>query len=906
MFKCLCGGGTINNNPTNSKLASNAASNSIDHMPPDKMNKSQQKPHSPSKPKSKSKSKAKTKKKSNHTLDPNKKTEHEIAMTQLPSTSNQTTPSPGHKHKHPHLNGLSKASKKNIITASETENDDTTITSPSNTHRPKPKHVRKRTHPYKSRGDPHSSFSGTTSPIASPTIASGSISDYFVYENFEFSIETFDFNLHYKFLIELAIKCLDMGPETLSPSIFFKHQAIVCCVAILHQNNHKKVPKSCHKELINNVIGFCICYPHANCRPYPDSVWMIGFLCADHHRIRTYNSQYLVCEALMRSSYCLINPKLHTPLPTLSPSLKAHLKRTRDTKLYLNSHPIHREECELKETEIMDQKTKKKKRKPRDKGIGIYAPYHHKKAQQLYEALGFEKIAKISNYYSTDRAFLDEFYSNHSEEYKEKNNKKLSSDAYLYCRGDLAHCRLLLGMEYFNYKKWPKLATTNGAEDVAPKKKEVDDIKEDKGKEKEKKKRHHGPKILEEYLQERIAKYHAKQNEQLLRTKQQQQNKYSQQNNTNVNSVATVHKSTNQSSRNVVVNKASDKHVNRQEIVHHTNTANKAHHSSQNVNTSHRTSNPYNHHQNYQGHRSSGHGGYDKRMRYKQQSANTHQQTKRSSGHAAAAGYYDDYHEAGHVQGTSMNGTLSPNMNALHKNASLASDGGGGGKSSRHSSAANSQISHHNYHAAHNSGHYYHPHAQAHPHSAYHHQQRPTYTQSSNAGSSGGQRSSVTPTPTYHNDVTHSQAIYNPPYLSNVSTASHASAYTHSMAEDHGIPRGNSFYSTASSHHSHQSNASMHSDHPYHHPQGSYHRHSSHQSHPHTHYHMSHPSHQSHHSGHHHDAVYGHPNQHRHPSHHKHHESYNDDPYQHHSQKPTRNKRYTRSSRHSSHKKLPQ
>merc|ERR1739848_975790 len=49
---------------------------------------------------------------------------------------------------------------------------------------------------------------------------------------------------------------------------------------------------------------------------------------------------------------------------------------------------------------------KKSVKSSRDKGIGIYAPFHHKRAQQLYESLGFEKIAKIGNYYTTDRALF--------------------------------------------------------------------------------------------------------------------------------------------------------------------------------------------------------------------------------------------------------------------------------------------------------------------------------------------------------------------------------------------------------------------------------------------------------------------------------------------------------------------
>eukprot|EP01083_Nonionella_stella_P082349 227300_1 len=67
---------------------------------------------------------------------------------------------------------------------------------------------------------------------------------------------------------------------------------------------------------------------------------------------------------------CPINPKLYTPLPKLSPSLKAYLKETRDTKFYLNSHPRHKEDEELKEKEIVDKKTKKKNAKHSSKSDG--------------------------------------------------------------------------------------------------------------------------------------------------------------------------------------------------------------------------------------------------------------------------------------------------------------------------------------------------------------------------------------------------------------------------------------------------------------------------------------------------------------------------------------------------------
>eukprot|EP01083_Nonionella_stella_P082347 227297_1 len=60
---------------------------------------------------------------------------------------------------------------------------------------------------------------------------------------------------------------------------------------------------------------------------------------------------------------CPINPKLYTPLPKLSPSLKAYLKETRDTKFYLNSHPRHKEDEELKEKEIVDKNKEKEPHK---------------------------------------------------------------------------------------------------------------------------------------------------------------------------------------------------------------------------------------------------------------------------------------------------------------------------------------------------------------------------------------------------------------------------------------------------------------------------------------------------------------------------------------------------------------
>jgi len=291
----------------------------------------------------------------------------------------------------------------------------------------------------------------------------------------------------------------------------------------LQENNGRKVPNSYHPKkefknkpkhnninykereqiLLNNMIGFAVSYPHSNCRPYPDSVWMLGWLCTDYHRVRSLDSQYLIIEALIRRSLMEINPKSINKMPAISTNLKKHLRG-------------------FKEEELTEKNIeKKKKKKHRDKGIGLYAPYYHKKTQQLYESLGFEKIAKIGNYYTTDTALFDSFYI---EECVVEINEKYKNDAFLYCRGDLAHCRLLLGMEYFNYKKWPK------RNEIDTEKEHNEQKKEEKNTEQTIKKKH-GPKILEEYLQRRIADYHAKQQKEHLLLRQNKNKKSSSKSN---------------------------------------------------------------------------------------------------------------------------------------------------------------------------------------------------------------------------------------------------------------------------------------------------------------------------------------------------------------------------------------
>jgi hypothetical protein len=207
---------------------------------------------------------------------------------------------------------------------------------------------------------------------------------------------------HYKFLIELAIKCLHIGTKELSPSLFLKHNRIKCVVAILHSNNGKNVPISYltrnkhsnshpHKSnkkilphshrseqreqcLLNNLIGFTLLYPHSNCRPYPDSVWMLGWQCIDYHRIRMNDSQNIVIEAMMRKSFQLINPHSdRLSAQYASETLKRYCRNYSDF-------------C------CRQQREEDNNTKQRD-SIGIYAPLYHKNAQTVYEAIGYEKIA---------------------------------------------------------------------------------------------------------------------------------------------------------------------------------------------------------------------------------------------------------------------------------------------------------------------------------------------------------------------------------------------------------------------------------------------------------------------------------------------------------------------------------
>jgi len=135
-------------------------------------------------------------------------------------------------------------------------------------------------------------------------------------------------------------------------------------------------------------------------------------------RIRSYNCQYYVIEALIRRCFTVINPNSVGTLPEISLNLKAHLienKKNNNKGIHSIHHIIkgnklsdldEKEEDEMNRKKVDESQTDnksleftqsrsrvnnierkkkdtKKKKKARDKGIGIYAPYHHKKAQQI-------------------------------------------------------------------------------------------------------------------------------------------------------------------------------------------------------------------------------------------------------------------------------------------------------------------------------------------------------------------------------------------------------------------------------------------------------------------------------------------------------------------------------------------
>jgi len=569
-----------------------------------------------------------------------------------PTMSTTSVPPSHHHHLHPdELPSPNKLNHNHIV-----EEDDEYALSASataNSIHSIPRSQRKRTHPYKSR-DPHkgsiaslNTIGGgggltkhingiTTTSIAayddrgnplSSSMANNKpmacLDDYFIDDDFRFSIEPFDFNTHYKFLLELGIKCLDQGPEVLNPHLFFAHNDIECVVAVLRENHGRKVPTSYYREpaatttrarkhqntkkrrkrkqaqaqepllqsygdereevALNHLLGFAICYPHTNCLPYPDSVWMVGWLCVDHHRMRLVRSQYDVIEALLRECMRVVNPNSTTAMPVMSDRLRVRLREKKNggggnnsktlmTRNKLSDLDEKDEETELAEDEktmtqtqtqtqttneliisrsrakdisassnVSKESRARRKAKKRDKGIGLYAPLQHAAAQALYESLGFEKIAKIANYYSTDESFLGAYFANGEGDDRHMHqppHQPFNSNAYLYCRGDLSHCRLLLGMEYFNYKKWPKPPAENEEETVgavvaAAVETDGNNGDKDKAKEKakeqeqQKKKKHYGPKILEEYLQSRIKQQH--QQEHAALKQQQKQQKRGQQ-----------------------------------------------------------------------------------------------------------------------------------------------------------------------------------------------------------------------------------------------------------------------------------------------------------------------------------------------------------------------------------------
>jgi len=1139
MFKCLCGGSAATD------VIDNHDDKYDPHSTPNGLHSTEMVAYTGSSPQS--------------TPKPNPNPAGMTSMTPLKPTTvtNSMTSSSHPMGSHPPSTATHSHPPNAIAAVQDDDDDDPSIgsKSPSSyTTKSRPsrtKHVRKRTHPYKSR-DPHKgSLSARMSPASPRSLRSGrnvtysmddgdevplsarsgtsshrsqfqpapSLNDYYVFDEFAFSIETFDFNAHYKFVLEVAIKCLHQGLDTLNPQIFFRHNEMRCVVAVLQENNHKKVPSSFWKDIpskskanakskrisksrqkrsktqrdhnrnrasdrldadvrdrgasansnssgstsgdsrdsddgvttksnhrrhrsnykkhknpdrgktqnrrgrakpllhshrkekeevaLNNIIGFAIVYPHSNCRPYPDSVWMLGWLCADHIRIKSVDAQDAVLEGLIRECFKVVNPSSTRSIPPPSSRLKAHLVSTprsspsvpkgvaslsslqkrRLSGLEEKEEPHHDSADDDAKMEPMASRSRRKGTKSRDKGIGIYAPFQHKRAQALYESLGFEKIAKIGNYYTTDRPFFEDFYgdktvneppqspSNLSASHRTDRSHKslksprsksgdsvptkslksgqkakseksaISKDAYLYCRGDLPHCRLLLGMEYFNYKKWPKPATTapskgNDAEKektaatatkedgngtakklkkkgdtlAVPKDGDDDDQKssagsatdkvdkaskasngksgDDKdggsgrviangkdakdgkdGKERSKKeknkKRGHGPKILEEYLQKRIAEYHATQQREQMRQRKAQQNRERRDHHQKHHHGHSGHSGGHNGghggghSGGHSGHRSSKNDNDRGSTVHmlptmpalgpHPHSASNHHKQPRAVQ---RASSLYND-RNNSGQFDPNMAGYvprsasahylvqDKRMRMRHSGgpmpsvpnglANTHMLPPDArhlskngpyfypqnlpNGGSGGGGGGDRHSERGMNDDETLPSNLSspnPNPQALspglmhHKPGSIVSDATSNGTvnsgKSRNASIANSQLSGHPHHHHHHHSGY---NSYYHPHHS-HHSHRPTYSLGRNESGVSGHRLSATPTTTYD---AHSQAVYQPyPHLSNMSTVTYTQTSDDKMSLNQGglggtnSLRGNSFYSL-------NTNPSIHSHH---------------------------------------------------------------------------------------------
>ena len=110
-----------------------------------------------------------------------------------------------------------------------------------------------------------------------------------------YTIELYNFERHYKSMIKLSVKYINIGPDVLSPNIFMLSDNIKCIVA-----TQKRVVKG--QERNNNyndndkckVIGFVVAHVQ-------DSIWMISFMATNLKRISKHNinNDHVIADMLI-------------------------------------------------------------------------------------------------------------------------------------------------------------------------------------------------------------------------------------------------------------------------------------------------------------------------------------------------------------------------------------------------------------------------------------------------------------------------------------------------------------------------------------------------------------------------------------------------------------------------------
>ena len=367
--------------------------------------------------------------------------------------------------------------------------------------------------------------------------------------SYNYSIELYNFDRHYKSMMKLSTKYLNVGPDTLPPIVFILDDHIKCIVATENKYDNDYISNMSYDdhgiEMHSKckVIGFVISYLHPHCRPYHEHAFQIGFLGTDIRKIQKHglNNNDIISDMLLHM-YDLIHPSL---LKTID----FQQKKDKNGKIYL-AFPNNYDNGDINDVNGSNDNMNGDKSYPFGKlgqkpneshAIAIYAPVYHVAAQRLYENVGFIKIAKISQYYAYDTNVLENIFDDITK--KNNDDDKYTSDAFLYCKttdANFKQCRLMLALEYFNYKKWPKFENINVGSgenvEIEVKEQEENDHETESNTDnnKKRKKRTDIPKIVEEYIQKHIVQKRKEEKEKARELEMKKKmNLFSQVNSTN-------------------------------------------------------------------------------------------------------------------------------------------------------------------------------------------------------------------------------------------------------------------------------------------------------------------------------------------------------------------------------------